>query len=361
MPASSRRRAVTIVDVAQRAGVSKSVVSLVLRGTGYVSADKRAAVQRAVRELGYRPNAAARALVESRSRTVGVVLNDMRNPWFISAVEGLSTRLNEHGLQMLMGDFRLDGRSGGSLVPKLLEMNVEGLVLVGTMPESAVLADAVAQVPSVALGAPSGPGPEVTVVTNDDVRGAGLVVEHLVALGHRDIAHVGDGSSAVGAARREGYEEAMRAAGLGERVRCIESGLTEEAGYRAGQGLLSGQVRPTAVFAVNDVAALGVMSAAEELGLAVPRDVSVAGYDNTPLARMRRIGLTSVGTASHAAGVRAGVPPACPHAWWAGRSAGAARDSAMSALTCRIWEVCPPSSISPRRRCRSTTSSSSSS
>lgn len=305
MTVPHRRRGVTILDVAARAGVSKSVVSLVLRDTGYVSAEKRAAVGKAVRELGYRPNAAARALVESRSRTVGVVLHDMRNPWFVPAVEGLNAGLTEWGMQMLMGDFRLDGRTGGSLVPKLLEMNVEGLVLVGTMPDSPALADAVVQVPTVVLGAPSGPGPSVTVVTNDDVAGAALVVEHLVDLGHRTIAHVGAGDTAVGAARRRGYEQAMRAAGLAGRIRCVEGDLTEEAGHRAGLELLRGPDRPTAVFAVNDMAALGVMSAAEEQGLSVPGDLSVAGYDNTPLARMRRIGLTSVDNASHAAGRRA--------------------------------------------------------
>ncbi|PLC13351.1 LacI family transcriptional regulator [Kocuria flava] len=306
MTTPPRRRAATIVDVARRAGVSKSAASLALRGTGYVSEQKREAVRRAAEELGYRPNAAARALVESRSRIVGVVLNDLRNPWFTGAVEGLGTRLDAAGLQVLMGDFRLDSRSGGSLVPKLLELNVEGLVLVGTLPESPVLARAAAQVPTIALGAPAGPAPGVTVVTNDDVAGAGLVVGHLVALGHRRIAHVDGGDTAVGAARRRGYGEAMRAAGLAREVRVVPADLTEEAGHRAARVLLAEPERPTAVFAVNDVVALGVLSAAEELGLAVPGDLSVAGYDNTPVAQLRRIGLTSVDTAGRAAGVRAG-------------------------------------------------------
>lgn len=305
MPDPVRKRAATILDVAAAAGVSKSVVSLVLRGTGYVSEAKRAAVARAVIQLGYRPNAAARALSESRSRTVGVVLNDMRNPWFVSAVEGLNGRLNEHGLQMIMGDFRLDSRSGESLLKKLLEMNIEGLVLVGTMPESPGLTAAAAQVPTVVLGAPSGPGPNVTVVTNDDDAGARLAVAHLVSLGHRKISHVGAPATAVGAARQRGYAAEMAAAGLADFIRTMPGDLTEEAGYSAGLELLSGEDRPTAVFAVNDMAALGVMSAAEERGLSVPADLSVAGYDNTPLAMLRRISLTSVDTASFAAGQRA--------------------------------------------------------
>ncbi|WP_035750238.1 LacI family DNA-binding transcriptional regulator [Arthrobacter sp. 35W] len=299
------RRAATILDVAARAGVSKSVVSLVLRGTGYVSAAKRTAVETAMAELDYRPNAAARAMGESRSRTVGVVLNDMRNPWFVSAVEGLNATLNEHGMQMLMGDFRLDSRSGESLLRKLLEMNIEGLVLVGTMPPSGSLAAAAAQVPTVVLGAPSPPGPNVTVVTNDDGAGARLAVEHLIGIGHRSIAHVAAPGTAVGAARQRGYEQSMATAGLESFVQVAAGGLTEEEGYRAGIGLLSGRNRPSAVFAVNDMAALGVLSAAEELGLAVPADLSVAGYDNTPLAQLRRISLTSVDNASREAGQRA--------------------------------------------------------
>lgn len=305
MNGTQRVRAATIMDVAAQAGVSKSVVSLVLRGTGYVSAAKRTAVEQAVLALGYRPNAAARALSESRSRTVGVVLNDMRNPWFVSAIEGLNAKLTEHGLQMLMGDFRLDSRSGESLLRKLLEMNIEALVLVGTMPPSASLAAAAAQVPTVVLGAPAGPGPNATIVTNDDQAGARLAVEHLISLGHKSIAHVSAPGTAVGAQRRSGYEQAMETAGLGALVQLADGGLTEEEGYRAGVELLDGSQRPSAIFGVNDMAALGVLSAAEERGLAVPEDLSVAGYDNTPLAALRRISLTSVDNSSREAGQRA--------------------------------------------------------
>jgi DNA-binding LacI/PurR family transcriptional regulator len=106
-------------------------------------------------------------------------------------------------------------------------------------------------------------------------------------------------------ARRRGYEQAMSAAGLAEFIRIAPGDLTEEDGYRAGIELIAGPGRPSAIFAVNDMAALGVISAAEERGLSVPKDLSVAGYDNTPLARLRRISLTSVDNSSYAAGARA--------------------------------------------------------
>jgi len=298
----------TIRDVAAHAGVSKSVVSLVLRGTGYVSAAKRDAVAVAVRELGYRANAAARTLTEARSHTVGVVLNDLRNPWFVDAVDGLNAVLNDHGLQMLLGDHRLDSRGGSSLLGKLLEMHVDGLILVGTLPETADLIAAVSHVPTVVLGAPHAPHPSADIVTGDNEVGAGLAVQHLVDLGHRRIAHIGAGPSPVGRARRAGYEGAMIANGLGGLLRTVDGGYTERAGHDAGLELLddSAAPRPTAVFAVNDMAAFGLLSAADELGLVVPHDLSVVGYDNTPTARMLHIGLTSIDNADRLSGRRAG-------------------------------------------------------
>ena len=298
----------TIRDVAAQAGVSKSVVSLVLRGTGYVSEAKRDAVAAAVAKLGYRTNAAARTLTESRSYTVGVVLNDLRNPWFVDAVDGLNAVLSEHGLQMLLGDHRLDSRGGSSLLGKLLEMHVDGLVLVGTLPETADLIAAVSQVPTVVLGAPSAPHPSVDIVTGDNEAGAQLAVQHLAELGHRRIAHIGAGPSPVGRARRAGYERAMVAHGLGDLMRTVDGGFTEREGHDAGLTLLRGDaaIRPTAIFAVNDMAAFGLLSAADELGLVVPHDLSIVGYDNTPTARMQHISLTSIDNADGHGGRRAG-------------------------------------------------------
>ncbi|KGJ71866.1 LacI family transcriptional regulator [Cryobacterium roopkundense] len=298
----------TIRDVAVQAGVSKSVVSLVLRGTGYVSDAKRIAVAAAVRELDYRPNAAARTLTEARSYTVGVVLHDLRNPWFVEAVDGLNAVLNAHGLQMLLGDHRLDSRGGSSLLGKLLEMNVDGLVLVGTLPPSEDLINAVRQVPTVVLGAPEAPAPSADVVTDDNEAGAHLAVQHLVSLGHRRIAHLGAGPTPVGLARRAGYEQAMTESGLAELMLTVDGGLTEQGGYEAGLQLLDPAtgIRPTAIFAVNDMAAFGLLSAADELGCAVPDDLSIVGYDNTPTARMRHISLTSIDNASLASGRKAG-------------------------------------------------------
>ncbi|WP_159052819.1 LacI family DNA-binding transcriptional regulator, partial [Streptomyces scabiei] len=143
----------TIRDVAERAGVSKSLVSLVLRGSEQVREEKRQAVLAAVDELGYRPNAAARSLSERRTRTVGVLLNDMRNPWFVELLDGLNSRLHDNGLRMLLADGHLNRRLGEDLTRTFTELRVDGLIAVGTLPPSEALRTAAGLVPTVVAGA----------------------------------------------------------------------------------------------------------------------------------------------------------------------------------------------------------------
>src|SRR3954470_20240738 len=282
----------TIRDVAEQAGVSKSLVSLVLRGSEQVRPEKREAVLRAVRELGYRPNAAARSLSEQRTRTVGVLLNDLRNPWFVDLLDGLNSLLHDNGLRMLLADARLNRRTGQDPAGPFLDLGVDGLVVVGTLPDPAALGAVAERLPVVVAGG-RGAGPRgggaggrdrgrrgVDVAPNEDRRGPRLVTEHLIGLGHRRVAHIA-GYGAVGELRRRSFEATMRAHGLAAEAVVEASDMTEEGGYRTTVRLLSRPDRPTAVFAFNDIAAIGAVSAAEELGLSVPRDLSVVGYDNT--------------------------------------------------------------------------------
>ncbi|MET9869915.1 LacI family DNA-binding transcriptional regulator, partial [Streptomyces sp. NPDC006386] len=235
----------TIRDVAERAGVSKSLVSLVLRGSDQVRPEKRDAVLRAARELGYRPNAAARSLSEQRTRTVGVLLNDLRNPWFVDLLDGLNSLLHERGLHMLLADARLNRRTGQDPADPLLDLRVDGLVVVGTLPDPAALGAAAERVPVVLAGAREPVPPGVDQVAGDDERGARLVTEHLIGLGHRRIAHLA-GFGAVGELRRRSFEATMRAHGLADRAVVENGDMTEEGGYRATVRLLSppGQSTP---------------------------------------------------------------------------------------------------------------------
>ncbi|MGW2022870.1 LacI family DNA-binding transcriptional regulator [Streptomyces decoyicus] len=317
----------TIRGVAERAGVSKSLVSLVLQGSPRVSDAKRRAVLEAIEELGYRPNAAARSLVVRRTHTVGVLLNDMRNPWFVEVLDGLNSLLQAHGLRMLMADGRLDRRAGQDFARTFQELRVDGIVVVGTLPDTDGLAEVAERLPTVIAGNHEPRLPRVDLVANDDERGARLATEHLIGLGHRRIAHIA-GQGLVGELRRRGFESAVRAHGLAASAVVENGDGTEEGGYRAAVRLLnpsrgSGRSvaqrplaerplverpvgeRPTAVFAFNDISGVGALSAAQELGLEVPADLSLVGYDNTYLARIRHLWLNSVNNASHEVGRRA--------------------------------------------------------
>jgi DNA-binding LacI/PurR family transcriptional regulator len=298
----------TIETVAARAGVSRSLVSLVLRDSPKVSPARREAVLRAVAELGYRPNAAARLLAERRSRTVGVLLNDMRQPWFADMLDGLTPALHAGGKHILLGDGRIDRMMDETLTWSFLDLGVDGLVLAGSIPMSQAVVEAASKTPTVAVG---GRGldldlPHVVVLANDNHLGARLAVRHLIELGHTRIAHISGLPSVAGRLRMQGYEDTMRAAGLRP---LVEAGdMSEEGGYRATVRLLSGsnaRHRPTAIFAANDLTCVGALSAAAALGVRVPEELSLVGFDNSMLARLRALWLTSVDGTAHEMGQQA--------------------------------------------------------
>jgi len=252
----------TIRTVAERAGVSKSLVSLVLRDSPQVSPARRQAVLDAMAELRYRPAAAARALSESRSRAVGVMVDDLRNPWYLGALDGINAALGAAGLQMLLADQRLDRRSGETFVRTVLETRVEGLVLVGSLLHATQIDEAAALVPTVVVGTRDLDLPAVVTVSADDDLGVALAVEHLVALGHRRIGAVTVASTAVGRIRVEAYRRTMAAHGLAGAVATEADEPTEDGGYRASIRLLTAAERPTALVCYNDLTALGALSAA---------------------------------------------------------------------------------------------------
>ncbi len=302
--AGPESRLPTIRDVAERAGVSKSLVSLVLRDAGSVSQARRQAVLAAAEELGYRVNAAARSLSERRTHIVGVLLDDIRNPWFVDLLDGLNHALTAHGLRMLMADSHLSRRAGQDLIASFLELRVDGVVAVGTMPDPSIIAAIAARLPTVVAGARDEETAQIDVVANDDGLGGRIATEHLISLGHDAIAHIA-GRGKVGDLRRASFEHTMRAHGLTESALVEHGDHTEEGGYRATVRLLSSPSRPTAIFGYNDITCVGALTAAEELGLKVPLDLSVIGYDNTYIAQLRHLWLTTVDSAGFDVGVQA--------------------------------------------------------
>ena len=169
--------------------MSKSLVSLVLRDAPHVSETRRQQVLSAIAELGYKPNRMARGLTTARSDTVGILLNDLSNPWFVDLLAGLTASLHAAGLGSIIADSHTDLRVGRRSVETLVAHGVDGLIVVGTTSESAAIAAASATVPIVLAGTREPDVDNVDVAVNDDYAGASLATEHLVALGHRHIAH----------------------------------------------------------------------------------------------------------------------------------------------------------------------------
>ncbi len=302
-------RSVTLRAVAARAGVSKSVASRVLQGSPHVSDQRRLAVEAAIRELGYRPNATARSLTERRTRAVGVLMHDLRQPWFVDLLEGLDRSLGVDGLHPFVGDGQVNRTSDQRLLEAFMEMRVDGLVLAGTVPPSTTIAEAAAWLPTVVAGNRDFELPAVDVVAQDDALGAELALDHLAGLGHQRIAHIAGETGRVFEIRRATYLSWMRRHSLADHVAVAECDTTEEGGYRAGLRLLERDrlERPTAVFVANDLSCVGAMAAARDRGLDVPGDLSIVGFDNSVLARMRYIALTSVDIAPARVGELAGA------------------------------------------------------
>lgn len=295
MSPRSRRRP-TIRDVAERAGVSKSLVSLVMRGAPNVSEERREAVLRAAEELGYRPNVAARIL-RRRARVLGVMAHDLHNPFHAEIIDGVQAAAAEDGYRVLVAAGRQE-----EAVSTLLELPVDGMVLTGTTLSAARIDEAAREVP-VALVGRTSRNPAVDTVVDDDRRGAELVAEHLAGLGHRRVAQIHGGRGPGAALRRSGFRRAAER--LGMSVVELAGNFTEESGRRATERLLAAEELPTAIFAANDATAVGVLEILDGAGIPVPDRVSVVGYDNTALAALHRISLTTVDQPRQEMGVTA--------------------------------------------------------
>jgi DNA-binding LacI/PurR family transcriptional regulator len=281
-------------DVAARAGVSKSLVSLVLQGAPAVSAKRREAVLQAAAELGYRPNGLARRLVSGKTRACGVLVTDLHNPFYAEVLDGINTAARHNQFHALVVSAEHPSEASEA-VEVLLELRVEGLLLIGSEMPAPELEELARQAHTVVVGAgPIDQYEGLDTIVNDDFLGAKLAVEHLARLGHRAIAHLCDDYAAAGRMRRAGYEAAMSELGLGAHVAVYSGDVTEQGGYSAAGAALEADPAITAIFVVNDLAAVGAYDAVEEIGLDVPTELSRCGYDNTFHAATHHLTLTTV-------------------------------------------------------------------
>lgn len=278
-------------DVAAHAGVSRALVSLVMRDSPRVSDHSRQKVLASAAELGYRPNAWARNLASGQTNTIGVMLNDLHNPYFTELAEGAADAAAEAGMEVLItsGWQREEGEQ--TAINTLLNLRTDGIVLGAARFASEVFNEVAQQAPTVAVANFDRPD-TMDTVCNDELFGSELIVDHLASLGHTRIAHI-DGGYAPGAPeRRRGFSDAMIQRGLAPIV--VDGDFNERAGYAGAERLLQLNDRPTAIFAANDLSATGVLSCLRERGLRIPEDISVVGYDDTVLAGLGAVDLTTV-------------------------------------------------------------------
>lgn len=273
---------VTVVDVARHAGVSKSTVSNVIRGNAVVAPQTRARVEASVRALGYRPNGIARALRERATKVLALVVPDPVNPFYAQLAHGMERRARREGFGVLVANTGCDPGTELAQVTALMSRRVDGVLFGGLSNRSRLHLRLLDEGVPVVCAFTSGEDERIGVIDTDDEAGMAAVAEHLRGLGHRRVAFAGQCFDEAGAeVRRVAFVSAAR-----------EAGLTP----------VGPDERPTAIVAHNDTVAIEQLDRLARLGLRVPEDVSVTGYDDIALAAHALIGLTTVATDAARAG-----------------------------------------------------------
>lgn len=297
----------TIRDVAAHAGVSTASASLVLRKAPGVSEETRDRVERAMRELGYRPMASARGM-RGKTFTLGVLVSDIQNPFFGVLLDGIAAAVADTGYEPLIGPGGPTVATQTKMLDAMLDRQMDGLVLIGPLLRQRDLDAVATHTPTVVIGR-HGPADLFDTVAGDDALGSRLIVDHLVSLGHRRISYVThagpdpDDDRRPEQVRERGYLEAMRAHGLGEFADVVPAAWTFEGGRRAGVLLRDRDEPPTAVHGGADIAAFGLM--AELWRDADSARPALVGYDDTPTAGLPNVALSSVDQSGFEMGRRA--------------------------------------------------------
>lgn len=292
--AESRPDRVTIKEVAERAGVSRSTTSRALTGSGYTSEPVRQRVRRAAEELGYVVDANARGLKQRSSKVIGLLVSDLRNSFYAELAAGVGKQARASGYTMMLVDDAGNADDELGAARMLVASRVAGVVVTPVSAEASkfLLRQ---HIPVVEVDRHYGLG-GVDAVFVDNRGAAVATTEHLLSLGHRRIAVMLDETDwTTGRDRRAGHAEALAAAGIE-----ADPSLVVSAGWDADQArasavaVLSSPERPTAVFAANNLLAEGVWRAAVDLGLAIPGDLSIVAFDDVPWMSMVNPGVTAV-------------------------------------------------------------------
>lgn len=290
---SGRSRRTTMRDVAAHLGVSQTLVSMVFRNAPGASDSTRERVFQAAAELGYRPDMAAQVLRRARSRHLGVLFY-LDEVFSVDLVKALYPAAQRLGYSIVLGPMDV-GRDEGAAVEELLSFRSEAIIEISSRSTQEQLAALGRQVPVIQVGRRLRPEGGMDVVRVADENGAQQAVDHLVGLGHRRIVHIAGDSVASGAdERRRGYRKAMRRHGLADQIRILPGDYSEESGAQAALTLLAEGDLPTAIFAATDRCAHGVTDTLRQHGVRMPEEISIVGYDDSSLAQLSFLDLTTV-------------------------------------------------------------------
>jgi LacI family transcriptional regulator len=298
---------VTIREVAESAGVSYATVSHVINNTRLVSPETRERVLAAMDALNYRPNALARSLRQGKTNTIGLVLPDSANPFFAEISRSIEDEAFNKGYSVFLCNTELDTQRELFYVDVLSKKQVDGIIFVAAGDQADSLDFLLQRNMPVVMIDRNVPNVEVDAVLTDNQLGGYLATRHLLELGHKHIACIAGPSSITPSAERIiGYRRALEEAGLPyDENLVIRGDYHAQSGMNITHSILKMNPRPTAIFALNDLMALGALRAAAEAGCSVPRDLAVVGYDDLEIARFTNPPLTTIAQPKKQVGAQA--------------------------------------------------------
>jgi DNA-binding LacI/PurR family transcriptional regulator len=287
----------TLADVARAAAVSPSTVSRYLSGQLRLQPATERRIEQAVRALKYIPNASAKRLAGSNTGVLGLVLPDLSNPFFASFADALALAALDHELTIMLCATRHSQENEERFTDLLAARAVDGMIYLGMHARNPRLAQAIADgLPVVIVDELLEEVPNVSTVSVDNFSGAFQATRYLLGLGHQRVAYVGGPADLMTEKeRRRGFATALHQSGLAEQADLMFSGpYTEDFGVSALPRILTHPSRPSAVFCASDYTALGLLSSIDILGVTVPGDLSVVGFDDARVVRYMRPKLTTV-------------------------------------------------------------------
>lgn len=296
-------KAITIYDIAKEAGVSPSTVSRVLTNSANVRSEKREKVQALIDKYNFKPNALAKGLADTKTRTIGVLAADIRNPYYASMFVALEKAAREAQYTVLLCNSLGETATEKELLGKLQEQRVDAIIQLGGRVDDLVsnedyvevINQVMASIPVIVTGKLD--GTRCNVVRIDSMQAMQLLMEHLISLGHEKIALIGGRKNVLATFEKfQRYKQILKEKMIEYNPELVadDSGYDYESGYNSMNQMFAKNIYPTAVIAINDFAAMGIMRSIKEHGLKVPEDISLVSYDNTYMAELTNPKLTSI-------------------------------------------------------------------